>query len=54
MLLYRLKWTGLLGYKGRDQMLLESKRNLPTGFGFKLFELMIRLLLNFYEKTITP
>ncbi len=35
MLLYRLKWRGLLGYKGRDQMLLESTRNLPTGYGIK-------------------
>lgn len=35
MLLYRLKWRGLLGYGGRDQMLLESTRNLSAGYGIK-------------------
>lgn len=35
MLLYRLKWRGLLGYKRRDQMLLESTHNLSTRFGIK-------------------
>lgn len=35
MLVYHLKWRGLLGYEGRDQMLLESAHNFSTGFGMK-------------------
>lgn len=35
MLLYHLKWRGLLGYEGRDQMLLESKHNLSRRYGIR-------------------
>lgn len=35
MLLYHLKWRGLLGYEGWDQMLLESKQNLSRRYGIR-------------------
>lgn len=49
MLLYSLKWRGLLGYEGRDQMLLESTHNLSTGFGITKLEPMIACLRENYQ-----